>query len=174
MLVNDTMQTFDPAIYAVGECVQHRKSTYGLVAPLWEQARVCALHLAEVGLSRYRGSMVSTQLKVTGIDLFSAGDFVGGAGSEALVSRTRAAASTSESWWRTTRCWAPCCTGIPGTALVFRTDDRGPGRGPIARHAAVRSRDCRPGSAGSASDAQASDPRSGRRALTAEWVAAWS
>ena len=85
VLVNDTMQTFDPAIYAVGECVQHRKSTYGLVAPLWEQARVCALHLAEVGLSRYRGSMVSTQLKVTGIDLFSAGDFVGGAGSEALV-----------------------------------------------------------------------------------------
>ena len=85
ILVDDTMQTYDPSIYAVGECVQHRNSTYGLVAPLWEQARVCATHLAEIGVSRYKGSMISTQLKVTGIDLFSAGDFVGGADSEALV-----------------------------------------------------------------------------------------
>jgi nitrite reductase (NADH) large subunit len=74
ILVDDTLQTFDPAIYAVGECVQHRGSTYGLVAPLWEQARVCAAHLAEHGGTRYRGSMPATQLKVTGIDLFSAGD----------------------------------------------------------------------------------------------------
>jgi NAD(P)H-dependent nitrite reductase large subunit/NAD(P)H-dependent nitrite reductase small subunit len=87
ILVDDTMQTFDPSIYAVGECVQHRNSTYGLVAPLWEQARVCATHLAEIGVSRYRGSMLSTQLKVTGIDLFSAGDFVDSADSEALVLR---------------------------------------------------------------------------------------
>ena len=87
MLVNDTMQTFDPSIYAVGECVQHRNSTYGLVAPLWEQASVCATHLAEFGIGRYRGSLVSTQLKVTGIDLFSAGDFIGGPRSEALVLR---------------------------------------------------------------------------------------
>jgi nitrite reductase (NADH) large subunit len=87
ILVDDTMQTFDPSIYAVGECVQHRNSTYGLVAPLWEQARVCAAHLAEIGVSRYRGSMLSTQLKVTGIDLFSAGDFVDSADSEALVLR---------------------------------------------------------------------------------------
>lgn len=85
VLVNDTLQTFDPSIYAVGECVQHRNSTYGLVAPLFDQARVCATHLAEFGIGRYTGSMVSTQLKVTGIDLFSAGDFVGSATSEALV-----------------------------------------------------------------------------------------
>jgi NAD(P)H-dependent nitrite reductase large subunit/NAD(P)H-dependent nitrite reductase small subunit len=85
VLVSDTMQTFDPSIYAVGECVQHRNSTYGLVAPLFEQARVCATHLAEFGIGQYRGSVVSTQLKVTGIDLFSAGDFVGGPTSEALV-----------------------------------------------------------------------------------------
>ena len=49
------MQTYDPSIYAVGECVQHRNVTFGLVAPLWEQARVCATHLAELGMSRYRG-----------------------------------------------------------------------------------------------------------------------
>jgi nitrite reductase (NADH) large subunit len=87
VLVNDTMQTFDPGVYAVGECVQHRNNTYGLVAPLYEQARVCATHLAEHGVGRYRGSMLSTHLKVTGIDLFSAGDFLGGPHSEALVMR---------------------------------------------------------------------------------------
>ena len=74
VLVDDTLQTFDPAIYAVGECVQHRGSTYGLVAPLWEQARVCAAHLAEHGGTRYRGSLPTAQLKVTGIEVFSAGD----------------------------------------------------------------------------------------------------
>jgi len=87
ILVDDTMQTFDPCIYAVGECVQHRNNTFGLVAPLWEQARVCALHLAEVGVSRYRGTVTATQLKVTGIELYSAGDFAGASGAEALVMR---------------------------------------------------------------------------------------
>lgn len=85
VVVNDTMQTFDPRIYAVGECVQHRESTYGLVAPLWDQARVCATHLAEVGTGRYEGSVTSTKLKVTGIDLFSAGDFVGDEQTEDIV-----------------------------------------------------------------------------------------
>jgi len=46
IVVNDTMQTYDPRVYAVGECVQHRGQCYGLVAPLWEQAKVCANHLA--------------------------------------------------------------------------------------------------------------------------------
>lgn len=87
VLVDDTLQTFDPRIYAVGECVQHRNATYGLVAPLWEQAGVCATHLAQVGFARYTGSVVSTKLKVTGIDLFSAGDFVGGDGTEDMVMR---------------------------------------------------------------------------------------
>jgi len=85
VVVDDAMLTYDPSIYAVGECVQHRNLTYGLVAPLWDQARVCAIHLAEKGVSYYRGSLTSTQLKVTGIDLFSAGDFIGGPNSEALV-----------------------------------------------------------------------------------------
>jgi nitrite reductase (NADH) large subunit len=87
VLVDDTLQTFDPNIYAVGECVQHRNSTFGLVAPLWEQARVCAVHLAEIGVSRYRGTLSATQLKVTGIELYSAGDFAGTEGTEALVLR---------------------------------------------------------------------------------------
>jgi nitrite reductase (NADH) large subunit len=87
VLVTDTMQTFDPSIYAVGECVQHRNSTFGLVAPLWEQARVCAAHLAEFGAARYAGSVVATQLKVTGIELYSVGDFLGGDGAESIVMR---------------------------------------------------------------------------------------
>lgn len=85
VIVNDTMQTYDPRIYAVGECVQHRNVTYGLVAPLWEQAKVCATHLAEVGIGRYQGSVTSTKLKVTGIDLYSAGDFIGDESTEDVV-----------------------------------------------------------------------------------------
>ncbi|HEX9627688.1 MAG TPA: nitrite reductase large subunit NirB [Acidiferrobacterales bacterium] len=85
IVVNDTLQTFDPRVYAVGECVEHRKQSYGLVAPLFEMAKVCANHLAELGWARYEGSMTSTKLKVTGIDLFSAGDFHGDAGSDEIV-----------------------------------------------------------------------------------------
>ncbi len=85
VVVNDTMQTYDPRIYAVGECVQHRGQTYGLVAPLFEQAKVAANHLARVGIARYEGSVTSTKLKVTGIDLFSAGEFNEQPGDETLV-----------------------------------------------------------------------------------------
>lgn len=85
ILVNDTLQTFDPRIYAVGECASHRGTAYGLVAPLFEQARVCANHLAMLGFSRYPGSVTATRLKVTGIELFSAGDFIGGEGTEAIT-----------------------------------------------------------------------------------------
>ncbi|MEW5783271.1 MAG: nitrite reductase large subunit NirB [Pseudomonadota bacterium] len=85
IVVSDTMQTYDPKIYAVGECVEHRGVTYGLVAPLFEQAKVCANHLARIGIGRYTGSVTSTKLKVTGIDVFSAGDFMGGEGSEEIV-----------------------------------------------------------------------------------------
>ncbi len=78
IVVTDTLQTVtDPRIYAVGECANHRGIAYGLVAPLFEQGKVLANHLAELGISRYVGSLTSTKLKVTGIDLFSAGDFMG-------------------------------------------------------------------------------------------------
>jgi nitrite reductase (NADH) large subunit len=85
VVVNDTMQSYDPRVYAVGECVQHRGQTYGLVAPLFEQAKVCANHLAHFGIARYEGSVASTKLKVTGIDLFSAGNFSGGDETEEIV-----------------------------------------------------------------------------------------
>jgi nitrite reductase (NADH) large subunit len=85
VVVSDTLQTFDPKIYAVGECVQHRGTCYGLVAPLFEQAKVAANQLASLGFRYYQGSVTSTKLKVTGIDLFSAGDFLGGADCDELV-----------------------------------------------------------------------------------------
>ena len=85
IIVSDTLQTYDPKIYAVGECVQHRGIAYGLVAPLFEQAKVCANHLANYGIGRYEGTVTSTKLKVTGIELFSAGDFMGDDDSEELV-----------------------------------------------------------------------------------------
>ena len=85
IVVSDTLQTFDPRIYAVGECVSHRGIAYGLVAPLFDMAKVCANHLANFGIGRYTGSLTSTKLKVTGVDLFSAGDFTGGNGTEDIV-----------------------------------------------------------------------------------------
>lgn len=91
IVVDDTMQTYDPRIYAVGECVQHRRATFGLVAPIWDQARVCAAHLAGVGHRRYVQQPTAARLKVTGVELFSAGDIVGGEGSEDLVLRDRGA-----------------------------------------------------------------------------------
>ncbi|MDO8456075.1 MAG: nitrite reductase large subunit NirB [Burkholderiaceae bacterium] len=86
IVVTDTLQTVtDARIYSVGECAAHRGIAYGLVAPLFEQAKVAANHLAEHGIGRYTGSLTSTKLKVTGIDLFSAGEFQGGEGTEELV-----------------------------------------------------------------------------------------
>jgi nitrite reductase (NADH) large subunit len=86
IVVSDTLQTItDPRIYAVGECAAHRGIAYGLVAPLFEQGKVCATHLAQFGIGRYSGSTTSTKLKVTGIDLFSAGQFQGGDGFEQIV-----------------------------------------------------------------------------------------
>ncbi len=86
IVVNDTMQTVtDARIYSVGECAAHRGIAYGLVAPLFEQAKVAANHLAQFGIGRYTGSLTSTKLKVTGIDLFSAGEFMGGEGAEEIV-----------------------------------------------------------------------------------------
>ena len=88
VVVNDQMQTSVPDIYAVGECVEHRGATYGLVAPLYDMGKVLAEHLSnETASVAYEGSVTSTKLKVTGVDVFSAGDFSGGEGTEDIVFR---------------------------------------------------------------------------------------
>ncbi len=89
ILVNDVLQTYDPAIYAVGECVQHRGEVFGLVAPTYEHAKVCANHLAEFGIARYIQKAQATKLKITGINAFSAGDFLGDEQSEFITFHDR-------------------------------------------------------------------------------------
>ena len=84
IVVNDRMQTSRPDIFAIGECAEHRGVCYGLVEPAYEQASVLAQHLAAAPAA-YHGSAIATNLKVAGVSVYSAGDFLGGAGSEAIV-----------------------------------------------------------------------------------------
>ncbi len=84
VLVDDHLQTSIPDIYAIGECAEHRGLCYGLVEPAYEQAKVLAAHLAGKD-ARYDGSLLATNLKVSGVHVFSAGDFMGGDGSECLT-----------------------------------------------------------------------------------------
>ena len=86
VVVDDAMRTSDPNVYAVGECVEHRGQTYGLVAPIWEMCRALAEALTD-GEGAYEGSVLSTRLKVSGVDVFSAGKFAGGPGCEDIVFR---------------------------------------------------------------------------------------
>src|SRR6202163_4133640 len=84
IVVDDVMQTGTSGIFALGECAEHRGICYGLVEPAYEQARVLARHLAG-NTSSYGGSVVATNLKVSGVSVFSAGDFMGMEGSETIV-----------------------------------------------------------------------------------------
>jgi nitrite reductase (NADH) large subunit len=86
VVVNDQMQTSDPDIFALGECVEHNKQVFGLVAPLYDQAKVLAATL-RAEAAAFRPVQTATKLKVTGCDLFSAGDFADGPGREDIVLR---------------------------------------------------------------------------------------
>ncbi len=90
VVVDDEMRTNDPHVFSVGECVEHRGQCYGLVAPLFEMAKVVAARLTDDPAPRYEGSFLSTKLKVTGVDLFSAGDFADGDDREDVVLRDAA------------------------------------------------------------------------------------
>src|ERR1700677_4451651 len=84
IVVDDHLRTAAPEIFALGECAEHRGICYGLVEPAYEQARILAQHLAG-GPAAYGGSGGATNLKVSGVGVFSAGDFMGSEGSEAIV-----------------------------------------------------------------------------------------
>jgi nitrite reductase (NADH) large subunit len=84
VVVDDHLQTGVPNVFALGECAEHRGTCYGLVEPAYEQAHVLARHLAGASAA-YHGSVVSTNLKVSGVGVFSAGDFMGSEGSESIV-----------------------------------------------------------------------------------------
>ena len=85
ILVDDYLTTSDDSIFAIGECVEHNGNTYGLVAPLYEQAKVLAKKLAGKQTAPYSGSTLSTRLKISGVDLFSAGDYMGDETTEDLI-----------------------------------------------------------------------------------------
>jgi nitrite reductase (NADH) large subunit len=84
IVVDDHLQTNAADIFALGECAEHRGVCYGLVEPAYEQARVLGQHLAGAGAS-YAGSVIATNLKVSGVSVFSAGDFIGAEGCETVV-----------------------------------------------------------------------------------------
>jgi nitrite reductase (NADH) large subunit len=84
IVVGDQLQTSIPNIFALGECAEHRGICYGLVEPAYEQGRVLAQHLAARDAA-YPGSVVATNLKVSGVSVFSAGEFMGAEGSEAIL-----------------------------------------------------------------------------------------
>ena len=84
--VDDQLRTSDPAIFALGECVEHDKQLFGLVAPLYDQAKVLAATLMGQDAA-FKPVQTATKLKVTGVDLFSAGDFADGPGREDIVFR---------------------------------------------------------------------------------------
>lgn len=84
--VDDQMLTSDENVFAVGECVEHDGSLFGLVAPLYDQAKVLAQTLMGEKAA-FKQKVLSTKLKVTGCDLFSAGDFADGDGREDIVFR---------------------------------------------------------------------------------------
>jgi nitrite reductase (NADH) large subunit len=84
VVVDDRLQTSAENIFALGECAEHRGICYGLVEPAYEQAHVLAQHLSGKAAA-YRGSVVATNLKVSGVNVFSAGDFLGADGSEAIL-----------------------------------------------------------------------------------------
>jgi len=86
IVVDDRMQTSDPAILAIGECVEHRNVCYGLVAPLYDMARVAARTLVGEEAA-FRPVETATQLKVTGVSLYSAGDFADAPDREEIVLR---------------------------------------------------------------------------------------
>jgi nitrite reductase (NADH) large subunit len=88
--VDDGMITSDPAIYAVGECVEHRGTLFGLVAPLYDMAKVLADRVTQTALTDYTPAITGTRLKVTGIDMFSAGDFIGDENTDDIVFRDAA------------------------------------------------------------------------------------
>ena len=84
IVVNDRLETSVAGIHAIGECAEYAGQCYGLVEPAYEQARALADHLAG-GTARYQGSVLATNLKVSGVNVFSAGNFLGEPGFEEVV-----------------------------------------------------------------------------------------
>jgi nitrite reductase (NADH) large subunit len=130
IVVDDCLQTGAADIFALGECAEHRGICYGLVEPAYEQARVLAQHLAG-GAAVYSGSVVATNLKVSGVSVFSAGDFMGADGAETIVLNDSRAGTYKKLVVSDGRLTGAVLVGDVGDALWYLELIRG--REPIAR-----------------------------------------
>src|SRR5450631_2569432 len=130
IVVDDHLQTGAPDIFALGECAEHRGICYGLVEPAYEQARVLARHLAGCAAA-YSGSVVATNLKVSGVSVFSAGDFIGAEGAETIVLSDSRAGTYKKLVVSDGRLTGAVLVGDVGDALWYLELIRG--REPIAR-----------------------------------------
>src|SRR5450631_2258443 len=130
IVVDDCLQTGAPDIFALGECAEHRGICYGLVEPAYEQARVLAQHLAGASAA-YGGSVVATNLKVSGVSVFSAGDFIGAEGTEIIVLNDAKGGTYKKLVIADGRLTGAVLVGDVGDALWYLELIRG--REPIAR-----------------------------------------
>jgi nitrite reductase (NADH) large subunit len=130
IVVDDCLQTGAPDIFALGECAEHRGTCYGLVEPAYEQARVLAQHLAGRA-AVYGGSVVATNLKVSGVSVFSAGDFIGTDGTETIVLNDARGGTYKKLVLSDGRLTGAVLVGDVGDALWYLELIRG--RQPIAR-----------------------------------------
>jgi nitrite reductase (NADH) large subunit len=115
VLVDDELNAGAPFVYAIGECAEHRGAVYGLVEPAYDQARVLARRLAGDQGARYEGAALATNLKISGVPVFSAGEFAGGPGAETIALEDRALGIRKSLTLRGDR--------LVGAALVGEADD---------------------------------------------------
>jgi nitrite reductase (NADH) large subunit len=118
ILVDDKLETNLPGVYAIGECAEHRGLCYGLVEPAYAQAKVLARYLAGLP-ARYQGSLLSTNLKVSGVPVFSMGDFEGD-GAETIVLEDQEAATYRKLVVRDGRLAGAVLVGDTADALWYR------------------------------------------------------
>ncbi len=116
--VDDALETSSPGIYAIGECAEHRGACCGLVEPVYEQAKVLARHLAGLP-ARYEGSVSAASLKVSGVPVFSMGDFAG-EGAEAILLEDQGAAAYRKLVIRDGRLAGAVLFGDTADALWYR------------------------------------------------------
>ena len=126
IVIDDHLQTDAADIFALGECAEHRGICYGLVEPAYEQARVLAQHLAGNSAS-YSGSVVATNLKVSGVAVFSAGDFIAADGAETIVLNDARHGTYKKLVIANGRLTGAVLVGdTAGRAVVSRTDPHAP------------------------------------------------
>jgi nitrite reductase (NADH) large subunit len=117
-VVDDKLETSEPGIYAIGECIEHRGQCYGMVEPVHEQARVLARHLAG-DRTHYEGSLAAASLKVSDVAVFSMSDFEG-EGAETIVLEDEGAGSYRKLVIREGRLAGAVLFGDTGDALWYR------------------------------------------------------